>query len=253
MTAHWRGMALIDIGIAGFVGEVGDNRPHRHYAVQITVSANAPVPLTLQGQLLREAKVVGCPANVQHQLHAHGAPVAIIYLEPTTAIGRIAHQYALLRRPFAGPDAPLLHAGAIAAISEGSARKLTHLVSLMLKRPPPPSADLADARIEDFLETFGSIGVPPGAPQAAAHLGLSPSRFVHLFAAGCGISYRAFRKWRKLRTALEAFAAGSNLTTAAHEGGFADSAHFSRTFADMFGTSPSVALRGLRFQDARHE
>lgn len=252
MTVIWRGLAMIDTGIAGFVGQVGDNHPHRHYAVQIAVSPHAPVHLNLAGNTLRDAHVVGCPASVEHQLHAKGTAVVIIYLEPTTATGRFAHQHFLSPRPLAELDVGMLHDRACTAINEGSARKLTELVWAMLNRPPDPPASPIDRRIQAFLETVASAGLPPSASQAARHLALSSSRFAHLFAANCGISYRAFLKWRKLRTALEAFADGGNLTTAAHAGGFSDSAHFSRTFAHMFGTSPTAALRGLSFLAARH-
>ena len=61
-----------------------------------------------------------------------------------------------------------------------------------------------------------------------------------------GIAYRAFVKWRKLLATLESVSCGADLTQAAHEGGFADSAHFSRTFKDTFGLTPSDALFHLQ-------
>ena len=42
-----------------------------------------------------------------------------------------------------------------------------------------------------------------------------------------------------LGDAVERMADGASLTEAAHEAGFADSAHFSRTFRRMFGLAPS--------------
>jgi len=39
---------------------------------------------------------------------------------------------------------------------------------------------------------------------------------------------------------LEAFASGASLTDAALGAGFADSAHFSRTFRRMFGTAAAA-------------
>jgi AraC-like DNA-binding protein len=41
---------------------------------------------------------------------------------------------------------------------------------------------------------------------------------------------------------VEIYAAGASLTEAAHEAGFADSAHFSRTFRRTFGL-PAASLR----------
>jgi len=40
--------------------------------------------------------------------------------------------------------------------------------------------------------------------------------------------------------AIEATIGGDNLTMAAHEAGFADSAHLSRTFRRMFGRAPAL-------------
>lgn len=84
--------------------------------------------------------------------------------------------------------------------------------------------------------------MPPSLVQAAQQIAVSPSRFSHLFSAEMGIAYRAFRKWRKLLATLESVANGAKLTAAAHDGGFADSAHFSRTFKDTFGLTPTEAL-----------
>ena len=50
------------------------------------------------------------------------------------------------------------------------------------------------------------------------------------------IGYESF-----CRQAVERTVAGSSLTTAAHEAGFSDSAHLSRTFSRMFGL-PAAAL-----------
>ena len=57
-----------------------------------------------------------------------------------------------------------------------------------------------------------------------------------------GVAFRAYLLWLRLDFALTTYVAGSNLTEAAHAGGFADSAHFSRTFRKMFGIAP-VSVR----------
>jgi len=45
--------------------------------------------------------------------------------------------------------------------------------------------------------------------------------------------------WLRLECSLAAYVAGSSLTDSAYVGGFADSAHFSRTFRRMFGIAPA--------------
>jgi AraC-like DNA-binding protein len=50
-----------------------------------------------------------------------------------------------------------------------------------------------------------------------------------------GLAFRHYVLWLRLNRAVEAFAGGESLTTAAYHAGFADSAHLSRTFRRMYG------------------
>jgi AraC-like DNA-binding protein len=71
---------------------------------------------------------------------------------------------------------------------------------------------------------------------------LSAARLRHLFVEQTGLPFKTYVLWLRLTRAVERMAAGRSLTQAAHEAGFADSAHFSRTFKRMFGIAPA----GLR-------
>lgn len=66
---------------------------------------------------------------------------------------------------------------------------------------------------------------------------LSPERFRHLFLRETGIQFRPYVLWLRLEVAVGLYGAGRSLTEASHAGGFADSAHFSRTFKRMFGVT----------------
>jgi AraC-like DNA-binding protein len=80
----------------------------------------------------------------------------------------------------------------------------------------------------------------------AARAGLSPSRFLHLFKAETGVPLRRYRIWNRMGAAIRASGEGVSLTEAAHDAGFASSAHFSSAFRDMFGMMPSDLARALR-------
>jgi AraC-like DNA-binding protein len=57
-----------------------------------------------------------------------------------------------------------------------------------------------------------------------------------------GIPFRRFVLWSRMRQAVASTQAGRDLTEAAVDAGFSDSAHLSRTFRAMFGLSPSMVL-----------
>jgi AraC-like DNA-binding protein len=60
-----------------------------------------------------------------------------------------------------------------------------------------------------------------------------------------GVGVRRLKQHYRFKLVARAAAEGKNLTAAAHAAGFADSGHFSRTFLETFGLSPSkVLLRG---------
>jgi AraC-like DNA-binding protein len=80
------------------------------------------------------------------------------------------------------------------------------------------------------------------AAAAASTVGLSPSRFQHLFTQEVGVPFRRYRGWQRLRAAIREAAHGTSLTAAAHAAGFADQAHFSRAFRLAFGAPPSRGL-----------
>lgn len=69
--------------------------------------------------------------------------------------------------------------------------------------------------------------------------GLSASRLAHLFTEQVGISIRQYLLWVKMRIAAELFIRKRPISEVAHEIGFADSSHLSRTFTRYFALTPS--------------
>jgi AraC-like DNA-binding protein len=80
------------------------------------------------------------------------------------------------------------------------------------------------------------------APAVADVAGVSVRRLRALVRSELGASLAMLRWWLRMRVVAHARARGNDLTRAAHAAGFADSAHFSRTFRRMFGFAPSRLL-----------
>jgi AraC-like DNA-binding protein len=111
----------------------------------------------------------------------------------------------------------------------------------------------ADDRVLHAVEQLrhGSPEAQGTTAQARA-LGLSASRFQHLFKAATGVPYRRFRLWLRLHAVLRQGLQGASLTRAALDAGFASSAHFSATFKTQFGMAASnlLALQPVWIDDA---
>ena len=97
-----------------------------------------------------------------------------------------------------------------------------------------------DTRIRDVIRWVADEPDPPITLEAAARIaGLSPSRLSHLFVEQTGLSFKTYLLWIRLTRAVRLMTEGLSLTAVAHEAGFSDSAHFSRTFRRMFGIAPA--------------
>ncbi|GGU41647.1 helix-turn-helix domain-containing protein [Lentzea flava] len=109
----------------------------------------------------------------------------------------------------------------------------------------PGLTDTADDRIRTAIALLRS---DPGlnAAQVAAGVGLSTSRFLHLFPAGAGTSFRRYRLWARMVHVAGAVSRGADLTRASAEAGFASPSHFSDSFHAMFGLTASALLATTR-------
>jgi AraC-like DNA-binding protein len=87
--------------------------------------------------------------------------------------------------------------------------------------------------------------------ELADRLRMERTRALRLFKAGTGQTFRRFKQWAGLRRAARQIASGELVRTAAMDGGFADTAHLTRTFRNSFGVTPSEAIAGLATASAR--
>ncbi len=71
---------------------------------------------------------------------------------------------------------------------------------------------------------------------------LSESRLSHLFKEQLGVSLKKYLVWSKLRKAIHLYLReNKNLTETSIQNGFFDQAHFSNSFKNVLGVSPSKA------------
>jgi AraC family transcriptional regulator len=83
---------------------------------------------------------------------------------------------------------------------------------------------------------------------AASQACLSTGRFAHLFKQQVGLPFRRYMLWRKLTRAVISIAREGTIAAAAQAADFADAAHLTRAFSEVFGVPPSVMMRGEFFE-----
>ncbi|TDE25324.1 AraC family transcriptional regulator [Actinomadura sp. 6K520] len=104
--------------------------------------------------------------------------------------------------------------------------------------PGEPDPRIRDVTALLLTETYRTVT----AAEAAATCGLSTSRFLRLFKAHTGTTFRRYRLWARMLAAGRVIGAGGDLTSAAAEAGFATPSHFSDAFHRMFGLQPGRLL-----------
>ena len=104
-----------------------------------------------------------------------------------------------------------------------------------------------DARIKRAAASLNVFsGAKMTAADCAAAVNLSPSRFLHLFKEQTGVSFRAFRAWKRARHLLHFVNEDINLAHLAQDIGYPDSTHFSHSIRRFYGLQPRAIFEGSR-------
>lgn len=208
---------------------------HKHHALEIIVSADSSIQI--KGNMGSEisSKAVLVMPNEFHQTTTKGQ-TTFIFIEPESALAiKVIDAYGL--------------GGSLKSIenkiSENLINKLSSgIISDAMFSSSTVSSQL-DVRIKNVVEFIRSniISNEIGLDILAGVACLSTSRFVHLFKEQIGIPLRPFILWCRMRVAVDTVLSGMTLTQAAHQAGFSDASHLSRTFMEMFGVNPSAVLK----------
>ena len=228
---------------------------HSHHALQICLGFDGDVGICrgADGPWTRSGAIVVAP-DVPHQFDTMGADLGVMLVDPESREGR------WLRRSF--PETITAVAAerlepfrtALRAIRESTGgavetARLIHAAVRGLCVGPAPHHAL-DERIVSALGTIRKMDTARiSLDEVAKTVFLSPSRFQHLFSEEVGLPFRRYLLWRRLTRAMLAVGRGSTLSAAAHNTGFSDSAHLTRTCYQMLGHPPSVLMRVGEFYE----
>jgi AraC-like DNA-binding protein len=244
----WEGASLWVLGMRAGEGRYPKTTFHSHHAVQVTLALRGRITLESRSrQIVGDAAAVA--PDMEHAFETDGV-VAHLFVDPEGRSGR-----ALQRALFSGARLVPIPASRLAGLParllaafDRHRRTDSSLIALgralVAQLGPDGERDeRPEARVRRISAwAAGRLGTPVTLADAAAHVGLSTGRARHLFVEGTGLPFRTYLLWLRLAKAVELFSAGASLTDAAHDAGFSDSSHLSRTFRRMFGI-PADSLR----------
>lgn len=227
--------------------------PHAHHAIQVVLALEGEIAACGADGRWRAGRGVIIGPDAEHSYDSQGAWGAMLFVDPESTEGiwlrsalrddltwipgqRVAACTVELTR-FCERPLESLEIGAL----------IRHCVQSLSAGVPP--ARRLDPRVTEVLRKIQhSDDLRMSLESAAAAAFLSPSRFAHLFKQQVGLPFRRYLLWRKVTRAMLMIGREGTATTAAHAADFADAAHLTRTFCQMFGIPPSVMLRGEFFE-----
>lgn len=227
--------------------------PHSHHAIQIVLAIDGEMAIKGAAGDWRAGRGIIVRHDVEHSYDGKGAVGAMIFVDPESYEGAWL-QTALAEDITIVPEARIRTCAEVLTTfveKPFESMEIGDLIRRCVRSlcPGAPPARRLDDRVTKVLTAIqASDDLRMSIEDAAALAFLSPSRFAHLFKQQVGLPFRRYMLWRKLTRAMVAMGKERTIAAAAHASDFADAAHLTRTFYQMFGIPPSAMMRGEFFQ-----
>jgi AraC-like DNA-binding protein len=239
----WEGGFLLTARAKGFVPS------HAHHALQIVIALDGQVAICGPDNEWRYCAGIVVRPDVEHAFDCNGAHGVMLFVDPESSEG--AWLAASLRDDITAVTETRLAASAqeFRALVENPDD--VHDVGAIVRRAvgglgrgvaPRRRLDERVTKVLDGIRASDDLRISLDAASEIACL--SSTRFAHLFKEQVGLPFSRYMLWRKLTRAMVAIGSERTIAAAAHAADFADAAHLTRTFYQMFGMAPSVLMRG---------
>lgn len=224
---------------------------HTHYPIEIYISLDGDFKMDFGAGFHRYSCVI-IDSNVPHRFEGPNGSYGLILINPRHHRADNLVKHVLRGGRYREFDASLcreliaeLLQSRGNAISYHACKKSVDRFLCILTEDMPSETSM-DLRIEVIMALIrGSIKDTQRVACLARSVHLSESRLRHLFKEETGLTIRRYVLHLRLTEALRLIIDGSRYTEAAHEAGFSDSAHLSRTFKSLYGLTLSDLYRTI--------
>lgn len=203
--------------------------PHCNPVPCVLTGRNKSITLVSRGEVVA-GEILLIRPGIEHTVICSGG-INVMYLDGLqwSGDGRLAER---LQGRLAN-----LAIDAIFRGSDAQAALRQQLVSGVTQFPPHLVAVIQDLITEPMSRMTQR--------ELSHRLQMERTRALRMFKAATGQTFRGFKQWSGLQHAARKIASGELVRTSAMDGGFADTAHLTRTFRTSFGLTPSEAIAGL--------
>lgn len=238
---NWSGKVLLWEEHGLFFGRAGNAAQHESPAIKVCISLEGSFGLQNNSKNYTSAII---PAGEPHTIEGRGVKMAMLLLAPEGELGQLLGGEGITEIPgtILNKILPFLDSFSGPGITGDKGDAVYR--SVVKKIAGDGAAAALDPRVAQSIEWIRAgreQGIIVG--EIAAGVDLSESRFSHLFTEHVRVPVRRYLLWLRLRDALHLLAGGGSLTETAHEAGFADSAHLTRTFRTSLGIAPSELVK----------
>ncbi len=231
-----------------YAGLLGRPRQRCPGAYHVYVSIEAGLWLTTATGRESYGELAVVTPNVRHTIASDHRSAICLVIEPESVRAGAFEQ---LAERLSGADgaffAQRIRAayGALRQRQHGDEISNAEFDTMCFDEALPPRS--LDPRVVRSIAQIGRFcGDPVTAASCAVEAGLSSSRFLHLFKQETGISFRAFRAWKRARHLLHFANQDLNLAHLAQDIGYPDSTHFSHSIRRFYGLKPRAIFSGSR-------
>jgi AraC-like DNA-binding protein len=231
-----------------YAGLLGAPVRHTKGSLTVCVAIEAPLHVRMDGGDWQTTEVAVIPPYAPCELRCEGRHVLALLIEPETVdlaqLPAMLHARGAVHAPELAERARSGHAWLLAhgGTADLQPDEWDRLFFGQRLKPRP-----LDARIATVLDTLKADPSAPCTAQAcASEVGLSFSRFLHLFKQETGAPFRSVRTWKRARSLLHHVHSDDRLVSVALDIGYPDSTHFSHSIRQTYGLKPRDIFAGSR-------
>ena len=231
-----------------FIGNQVNATEHAHCVLQIFLSLNEPLEVTVNGNQVN-GKCIIVNKNARHIFSCDNQIRLSILIEPssnfaTELIQKIDSDYLIFDN-----DIDRLQQKAAALIDTNDRQRYIEFIQdfaeyLGVKR----NSGILDERITALLEILQNCDCYDHTIENfAKSVCLSSSRLSHLFREQIGVPLKSYILFHQLEKAFAALLSGANITDAAMLAGFDSPSHFAATVKKWMGMPVSTSIKDSEF------